>query len=376
MRILTAQLTDFRNIEAAELTLCPRLNVLIGPNGQGKTNVVEALYAVAALRPLRSVTRGQLIRTGCDAARVAMQVEAERTGLTHDLAVALKKSSRVLSKDGKTASASAFIGVLTAVAFTPDDLDVSKGPPDGRRKFIDRAILNTRPAYLDVALRYARALKSRNRLLVDEADDSVLDAYDETLALAGAEVSIARARYLEELNPRIVEYFQRIADPAPPLELSYRCSIREVLDADSVDSTARGFAARLADRRRRDRLRRTTGLGPHLDDLDFQLEGQPARARASQGQHRALVLAIKLAEIVHLTEVLGEPPVLLLDDISSELDAERSRQLFEVLAALDAQVVLTTTDEAQLEQSALAQLGPTVTFDVSAGSLLARAPQA
>jgi len=372
MRIQSAQLTDFRNIQHADLMLSERLNVLIGPNGQGKTNTIEALYAVAALRPLRSVVRGQLIRQGADGARVDVAIAAERTGLTHELTVTLKRSTRSLSKDGKTTDAASFIGVLTAVAFTPDDLDISKGPPDGRRRFIDRAILNTRPAYLTAALRYSRALKSRNRLLVEEADDTVLEAYDETLAIAGAAVAVARARYITELTPRIIENFQRIADPAPQVSLRYKCSIGDALDPDSEEGTTAAFLERLHGRRSMDRARRSTGLGPHLDDVEILLEGHNARVRASQGQHRALVLATKLAEIVHLTEVLGEAPVLLLDDISSELDATRSRQLFEVLASLDAQVVLTTTDEAQLEQSALADLGPTTTYDVNEGALTRR----
>jgi DNA replication and repair protein RecF len=369
MRIRSARLDDFRNLASVSLELGPGLNALVGPNGQGKTNLVEGLYCVAALRPLRSVPRSGLLRSGCSEARVRLVVAHERTGLEHALGLELRRGSRSLSRDDKGIDAAAFLGGLTAVAFTPDDLEISKGAPEVRRRFLDRAILNTRPAYLERALRFVRALKGRNKLLSDGAGSELIEVWDETLAAVAAEVAIARARYVAELEPRILSIFARIADPAPPLEVRLRSVLGDALDVSSVPATTAAFRRLFAERRAQDRQRRTTTAGPHHDELELRLDGTPARLVASQGQHRALVLALKLAEIEHLTERLGEPPVLLLDDISSELDAHRTRQLFDTVAALDAQVVLTTTDGSQIPSMHGPQAAETRRFEVSGGRI-------
>ena len=326
---------------------------------------------VAALRPLRSVTRAHLIREGSPEARVSVRVEHERTALTHDLGVCLGKSARQLTKDDKNADVTSFLSALAAVSFTPDDLAISKGSPELRRKVLDRAILNTRPAYLDVALRYSRAVKSRNKLLSEDGADALVDAFDLTVAQAGVAVLRARSEYVDRFAPLVQARFQEIAHPAPALSVRYRTTGSRVLEAAQDDAVA-VFAEELAGRRTSDRRRRTTSIGPHLDDLELRLDGEPVRSRASQGQHRAIVLALKLAEISDLTDMLGEPPVLLLDDIGSELDTGRTRQLFDAIADLDAQVILTTTDLDQIPGPVLDRMGPAAIYDVQAGALTAR----
>ncbi|MCB9650602.1 MAG: DNA replication/repair protein RecF [Deltaproteobacteria bacterium] len=343
MRLLHAELTDFRNIACASLDPSPRFTALVGNNGQGKTNALEALYLVAALRPLRSVSRRALLRTGTELAKIELKVERRSTGLVHDLGVELTPTRRTLFKDGKKVDAGTFIGCAVAVSFTPDDLQLAKGSPDLRRKFLDRALLNVRPSYLTRALRYTKALKDRNRVLGEPNSDPVLDAYDEIIAHEGAAIMAARVRYVSELLPRVRDYFERIATPAPRLDLAYGARLRDMAGAEEPDLEA-AFLAKLRARRPVDRARRTTSVGPHLDDLELALDGLPVKERASQGQHRALVLALKLAEITHLAAALGEAPLLLLDDMSSELDAHRSAQLFEAVGALDGQVILTSTE--------------------------------
>lgn len=344
MRLLSAALADFRNIAAAEITFDGSFTGLFGANGQGKTNTLEALYLAAALRPLRPVQRRVLYREGTRAASVQVRLQSEVSGLEHDLKVALAGPSRTLIKDDKKTDARGFIGRFVAVAFTPDDLQLAKGGPDARRRFLDRALLNQRPAYLERAARYARALKDRNRVLQQEGDDALLAPFDALVATEGAEITRLRRDYVRALRPRLVRFFQDIADPAPPLEISYASKLPEDLPDEALPEA---LAAELARRRPQDRRLRRTTAGPHLDDLRLSLGGGAAKERASQGQHRALVLALKLAEITHLAEVLGEPPVLLLDDMSSELDPGRSAQLFSAIRALDAQVVLTSTDTPQ-----------------------------
>ena len=371
MRIHSVELVDFRNIATAQVTLSPHFTALVGPNGQGKTNTLEALYLTAALRPLRPVPRRALVREGQSVARVSMRVFREGTGLTHALRVELEPSRRRLLRDDKATAAASFIGTLVAVAFTPDDLNLAKGAPEARRKFLDRAILNVRPAFLSRALRYQKAVRDRNRLLVEAGNDAQLEAFDEVLSREGAAITELRCRYIEQLTPRVETFFRRIADPAPPLTLTYESRLLAEGPAATEAELADRFAERLKNRRPIDRARKTTSVGPHLDDLRVSLDGASARDRASQGQHRAIVLALKLAEITHLAEALGEPPVLLLDDMSSELDRIRSAQLFSTVRDLEGQVVLTSTQNP--DQLAGTLGGELVVYDVDAGTLKQRA---
>ena len=340
MYLLEAELSDFRNYATAKLEPSREITALIGENGQGKTNLLEALYLIAGLRPLRSVPRRALVRNGTRRASIRLRVQRRSTGLTHDLELALEGSSRVLSKDGKKVATDSFLGTLVAVAFTPDDLQLAKSGPDGRRRFIDRALLNARPQYLGRALRYARAVRERNQLLAKDGDDAELDAFDALIATEGAAILSARQDYVARLAPRVVERFQDIARPAPPLEVRYRSTVEA-----GDEELAERLLASLGARRESDRRRRTTSVGPHLDDLVFELGGAAVKERASQGQHRALILALKLVELELLSASLQEPPILLLDDMSSELDPGRTRQLFESVGELEGQVVLTSTSE-------------------------------
>jgi DNA replication and repair protein RecF len=365
MRILRAEIEDFRNIAHAELEPAPHFTALIGPNGQGKTNTLEAIYLVSALRPLRSVQRRALIRAQRPSARVRLKVEKRSTGLVHDLEIVLEGRARTLSKDEKKADTASFLGLAVAVAFTPDDLSLPKGGPEARRRFLDRALLNIRPAYLMRALRYTRAIKERNRLLAIGGQDDVLDAYDEVIAEEGTAIMLARAAYALEIAPEVEREFEGIAHPAPKLSLEYTSA----LDVGTQAETKARFLERLGARRIEDRRRKTTSVGPHLDDLEIRLDGILVKERASQGQHRAIVLALKLAEIAHLTERLKEPPILLLDDMSSELDRVRSEQLFEAIGRREGQVILTSTEDPRALIARLGRDSPLVTYDVQNGAL-------
>ncbi len=369
MRLRTATVRNFRNIAHAELSFSPQFTCLLGPNGQGKTNAIEALYLIAALRPLRNVLRKALIRSNEAEANIEVQVEHDRTGLVHDLGLTLRGGQRTLRKDDKVCDAAQFLGHAVAIAFTPDDLQLAKGGPDGRRRFLDRALLNVRPAYLKVALRYQKAVKDRNRLLLEDAADSTLDAFDIVVAQAGASMTSARAAYAVELTPTVASRFIEIADPAPQLDIRYASHLLDVAPDRAEEALAESFIAELRRRRDRDRRRKTTSVGPHLDDLVITFDGAPARDRASQGQHRALVLALKLAEIEHLATALGEPPVLFLDDMSSELDEDRSRQLFDAVRRLEGQVILTSTESVDVIRSRLGSGADVHTYRVASGTL-------
>ncbi len=368
MRLLSAEFENFRNIERANIEFAPHFTALIGPNGQGKTNVLEGLYLACALRSLRNVPRKALIRSNSERAQVTLEVLRADTGLTHDMQYILQGQTRALMRDGKRVESSSFLGTAVAVVFTPDDLQLAKGGPDGRRRFLDRAVLNLKPGYLGQAMRYAKAIRDRNRILVERGSDEMLDAFDQVIAEDGAAIMVQRAQYVQELGPRLLSYFERIGHPAPLLEAHYEATLKTDFDLESIETTQTAFLSALQKRRSHDRLRRTTSIGPHLDDLKLLLDGKPAKHRASQGQHRALVLSLKLAEIDHLRGHLGESPILLLDDMSSELDSARSRQLFEAVSHLEGQVILTSTHSVR-ELQAILGADPVLSYNVEAGTL-------
>jgi DNA replication and repair protein RecF len=315
---------DLRNLAAVDLALGPRATVIAGQNGQGKTNLLEALYFLATLKPLRATRLAELVRFGSPLARV--EGAFALSGVERQIAVEVEKGGRRAFVDGKpAASLESYFGGVSVVAFTPDDLALVKEGPEARRRFLDRAVFNRFPAYLQESRSYGKALRSRNRLLREGAEAALLSAFDTPLATAGARLWVRRRALLHELAPRAAKAFAEIslADPGSDLDpgtlqLAYRVAGLE----------ERGF----------------TSVGPHADDLALRHKERLARSYASQGQQRAIVLALKLAEIDNLGEALGRPPLLLLDDVSSELDPQKNAHLMTTLRARAGQALLTTTD--------------------------------
>lgn len=259
-----------------------------------------------------------------------------------------RRSARV---DGKPVrDPDELFGGIAVVAFTPDDLLLVKGGPEGRRRLMDRAVQNRHPPHLADARDYLRALKSRNQLLRDQAPDALRAPFDQLVARLGARIRLRREQVLAELVPLVRRAFAEVARGEEPLALAYLAAGR---DQERLGEEAQGLAepalaerllAALAARLPRDLERGYTSLGPHADDLQLALGGKPARLYASQGQGRAVVLALRIGEIENLRRALGRAPLLLLDDVSSELDPERNRYLLDYLSRLDGQVLLTTTD--------------------------------
>lgn len=346
MRLVAIEIEGFRNLATALITPHPKLNVLHGANAQGKTNFLEAIYLLGTLRSFRAARSDELIGFGKHRARVEARVE--RGGLERRYQVELRgePSTKRARVDGKgVRSAAEYFGGFNVVLFAPEDLRLVRGAPGERRRFLDRAVWNAQPSFLAAAQGYERVLRSRNALLRGEVrreHADLLDVYDEQLAGAGAELILRRCGYLSALAPTAERAFERITRSGLPLVLRYVSCVGEVATRARAD-IERNLGELLKASRRRDRERGFTGVGPHQDDLELELGGHPARLHASQGQTRALVLALKIGEIEHLVEVIGESPVLLLDDVSSELDTERSRHLLEFVGQLEAQTYLTTT---------------------------------
>jgi DNA replication and repair protein RecF len=364
MRLVQLSIRDFRNLAAVDLAPSPRATILLGENGQGKTNLLEAIYLLTTLKPLRAARITELVRFGQERAQVAADFDGP--GGLRRAAVQVQAGGRTAFLDGKPQDRlDSYFEGLASVCFAPDDLLLVKAGPEGRRRFLDRAAFNRWPAVLGEAREYVRALRARNAAL-RTAPPEVEASFRGPLVRAGARLLLRRRALVAELAPRVAAAFAEISGPgAPAALLAYRPAAGLRAEGGE-DELAGRLAAALEDRLPRDREKGFTSAGPHMDDLSLSLDGRGARLYGSQGQQRALVLALKIAEIENLRAALGRPPLLLLDDVSSELDPAKNRYLLGYLAALPAQVFLTSTDRRLLEPAA----GPgSVFFGVRNGAV-------
>ena len=343
MIITRAQLNNYRSYEGCELLPCEGVNVLLGNNGQGKTNVLEALYLCCTGRSHRTRQDRELIRWGADFASV--KADALRRDGTHQVEIILPAlGRRKLKIAGQEASKSGeLMGHVTGVLFSPEDLRTVKDGPAERRRFVDMALSQIKPAYYYALQRYARALKQRNEALkavaAQPAFMATLDAWDEQLATAGAELMRHRRAYIEQLSRTASETHRSIADGREKLEIRY---LPSVTMGDDVQS---GLEA-LFGARENDVRRMTTTVGAHRDDVQILVEGRDVRAFGSQGQQRTAALSMRLSELDVMREQLGEWPMLMLDDVMSELDPGRRRQLVSHLKGI--QTFITCTDAEDL----------------------------
>jgi DNA replication and repair protein RecF len=346
--VRSLQLTSVRNL--APLTLRPgaRFNVFAGENGQGKTNLLEAIYAVCTLRSFRTRRLPDLIGFGRTEARLAAEVE--RGGSVRTYEVLLGPGGRRARLDDKLVrEIGRYVGGFQVVLFAPEDLAVPRGSPAERRAFLDRAVFQRTPEYLAEAQDYDKVLKSRNALLksLRERGGSreLLEVYDQQLAQLGARRLGRRPRLITELAPRLERAFEAIARAGEPASMSYAPQLSAAGGSIAEDeaSLAEALARALVSSRTLDLARAMTTVGPHRDDFVLSFGGRSAAAFASQGQLRAMVLAWKIAELELLTEAHGEPPILLLDDVSSELDPRRNEYLFDFLRTKQNQCFVTTT---------------------------------
>lgn len=358
MRLKSLQARNFRNLESVDLDTDARFVVFHGPNAQGKTNLLEAVYALSTLKSFRARRNSELIRWGTDAAEVRGQVDDGV--LERDFRLVIDSSGRRGEVDGKPPRqlATYFEGIR-AVLFRPEDTEIVREGPELRRRFIDRAAFTASATFLDRAMAFRRLLSQKAALLRQPPVDPVsLAVFDEQLAQAGAHVVERRLRIVEELKQPFGELHERISGHGEAT-LSYRTQLDPSRLAESY--------LELLEQARPDAIRRGLNLvGPQRDDLVLQLDKRPARAYASQGQTRSIVLALKLAELL-AARARGARPLFLLDDLSSELDRFRTGRLVELLEELELQVLVTTTDPEVLLGAAQVRA-----FEVGAGAVLSR----
>jgi DNA replication and repair protein RecF len=373
MNIQRLRLQDFRNIRACDLAPEAGVNILCGENGQGKTNLVEAIYLLANLSSFRAYSNRKLIRHGAPAARIHGILH---TGATEkELAVQLLPVSKTVKVNGKgVARGVDFFGEAAVTLFSPETVKMVRGAPELRRRFLDTALSRVDRGYLLDLKEYRRILEQRNRLLRMVRDGRVsleaLHPWTEQLAERASRILHGRCRYLSELSPVAVEIFQQLQHKESSLRIVYRAALPRSLMAgtpvESLDTAA--LKARLVDGLgQSERLEIQTGatrLGPHLDDLLLEVSDRPARDFASQGEGRLLALSLALGEARLFERLKGDRPVLLLDDVGSELDQRHQGLLCEQLPDFG-QVFLTTTERSVCEKIPT----PKALFDVIDGEI-------
>lgn len=339
LHITHIELTDFRSWHHLRLDVESSLVILMGENATGKTNTIEAVELLTALTSFRHATAEQLISHGKDAAHLAIDVEDGTRDLRIELHLAENRRRYLLN--GKAKRPKDLKGIIPAVCFTPDDLMVVKGANSQRRHLIDALGSQLSAHYHQVLMDYEKVLRHKNRLLKDEVPADYLDAVNELMITCGAQLGFFRVNLIERLSPHVKSHYAEISSDRETLDLVYEPSWGS---AQMTRDEARDcLSEALAEHAERERLAHKALVGPHADHITFLLAGKDASLFASQGQQRSIVLAEKLAEATLVEMILEKKPLLLLDDVMSELDHERREALMNFLKD-GAQAYITTVN--------------------------------
>ncbi|OIK05766.1 DNA replication/repair protein RecF [Streptomyces monashensis] len=352
MHVTHLSLADFRSYVRAEVPLDPGVTAFVGPNGQGKTNLVEAVGYLATLGSHRVASDAPLVRMGAERAVVRAQVrQGERQQLV-ELELNPGKANRARINRSSQVRPRDILGIVRTVLFAPEDLALVKGDPGERRRFLDELITARSPRMAGVRSDYERVLKQRNTLLKSAAlarrhggrsmDLSTLDVWDQHLARAGAELLAQRLDLIAALQPLADKAYEQLAPGGGPLALEYRPSAPG--EAHAREELYAQLMAALADARKQEIERGVTLVGPHRDDLVLKLGQLPAKGYASHGESWSYALALRLASY-DLLRAEGNEPVLVLDDVFAELDARRRERLAELVAPGEQVLVTAAVDD-------------------------------
>ncbi len=334
-------LVKFRNHLDEVLEFHPGITILHGPNASGKTNTVEALQLLTAGLSFRKPSPRELIALGNENSRIQGVLEGDERLLEVQLDITPNK--KVFSKNGKKCPSYEMAQFLPSVLFSPDDLTFIKGSSSQRRRDLDDFASQVSGGYGELLRAYTKAVEQRNRLLKEQVvDGNLLDAWDEYIANHGASVIIARRNLIKRLSDKANEIYSEISQ-GEDLNCCYVPSGIENVDNLSKDECAKLLKDKLLECRSEDIRLRHTSLGPHRDDIYFAVSGMNSRTYCSQGQQRSIVLSWKMAQVYICEEILDQKPLLLLDDVMSELDENRRCSILKFIQG-DIQTVITTTN--------------------------------
>lgn len=351
MYLTHLSLRHFRNYGEQQIDFAAAKTILVGENAQGKSNLLEAVELLATLKSHRTSRDRDLVQQDQPVAQISASVRRE-LGLA-DLSLVLRQAGRrtAILNGEKLRRQLDFLGTLNAVQFSSLDLDLVRGGPGERRDWLDTLLIQLEPIYAHILSQYNQVLKQRNALIKQSyGDDSgesgpAIDAtefalWDAQLAALGTRVIRRRARAIARLAPIAHQWHQAISGQREDLQIHYQPNVPLIEDDPAVIQGS--FLEKIQQRAIAEQHQRTTLVGPHRDDIEFAINDTPSRQYGSQGQQRTLVLALKLAELHLIDEVIGEPPLLLLDDVLAELDLSRQNQLLEAIQDRF-QTIITTT---------------------------------
>lgn len=384
MRLTSLELDEFRLYRTLRLAIPPAGLRVVGRNASGKTSLLEAVYLLATARSPRASLERDLINWHSNEeydlspyARVRAEVDSDGRSLDLELTLAVEPERGGTRKrvkiDGLARRTVDAVGTVRVVLFEPEDLGLVLGSPSARRRYLDISLSQLDPTYLQALSRYGRLAQQRNSLLKElgarrdrGARDGELAYWDEEMVTYGSYLVAARLRYTGRLAAHARETFVRLSGGDVALGIAYRASIelsetllervRAAPPAEGQALVGRSFEQTLRARREDELRRGATLVGPHRDDLLFTLDGRDLSAFGSRGQQRLAVVATKLAELDTMLEIAGDQPILLLDDVLSELDAAHRELLLAAIGAAGCQVLITGTDRQLLEHPALAAL--------------------
>jgi DNA replication and repair protein RecF len=344
-------LRHFRNYGEQQIDFAAPKTILVGENAQGKSNLLEAVELLATLKSHRTSRDRDLVQQDQPVAQITASVQRD-LGMA-DLALVLRQAGRrtAILNGEKLRRQLDFLGALNAVQFSSLDLDLVRGGPGGRRDWLDTLLIQLEPVYAHILSQYNQVLKQRNALIKksfgddDESSAAAIDAtefalWDAQLAALGTRVIRRRARAIDRLAPIAHQWHQAISGQREDLRIHYQPNVSMVEDDPQVIQDS--FLEKIKQRAIAEQHQRTSLVGPHRDDIEFAINDTPSRQYGSQGQQRTLVLALKLAELHLIDEVVGEPPLLLLDDVLAELDLNRQNQLLDAIQDRF-QTIITTT---------------------------------
>ena len=353
MRLLELKLTNYRNCRDLSLNLNSGKILIIGKNAQGKTNILESIYFLSALKSPRTSNNIEIINFNAEAAEIEAELVKANTSVTLDYSYS-KEKTRILKVNGVKTTPKNFKQVLKTVLFSTNDLLLLRGNPSDRRDWLDRAISQIYPAYDERLSKYDKIRIQKNNFLKElikgvPLDETLLEVLNEQLTITGSNIIYLRIKFLAEIE-KIAREKHRIISETEELKLVYDCSF---LDGETeLEEIAEKFRGALEERKIEEMRRAQSCVGPHRDDILFYINENEATKFASQGQQRTVVLALKLSELDIITEKTGDEPVLLLDDVLAELDDLRQNYLLKSITNAT-QVVITAVDPLLFENEFL-----------------------
>lgn len=356
MFIKNLELTNFRNYESCKIDFTTNKTILVGKNAQGKTNLLESIYYLAALSSFRAGNDSELIQKGKDFSLLKAEIEKYETDIKLEVLINPPKTKAIKVNGLKKSKYSQFVGNLIVVNFGISDLLLLRGTPSDRRKWLDDAISQLYPAYKDRLSKYNKIRTQRNNLLKEfkgniyltQTQKASLDVWNEQISIAGSNIIHLRQKYLKEVQKLAQEKHKIISQCDENLLIKYNSSISGCFNTESdelftPDKIAETYHNIFEQKEKEEIIRAQTVIGPHRDDISFYINDMDAISYASQGQQRTVVLALKLAELDFIQNVINETPILLLDDVLAELDQSRQNYLLDSVKG-NIQTIITTVD--------------------------------